>query len=132
MPGNVLNAPLERLQTYQTMSMAANVHGYWAVSRKKWSQKRLVVIVSWQSDPARLCLQQMQTTFYQQMHKCKLPSPTNAQMQTAFPNKCKLASHANVFESKWTPRQCNSKAFCHFNGIKSCLISASKVDRLDQ
>ena len=57
--------------------------------------------------------------------------PTNAQMQTTFSNKCKLASHANLLESKWTSRQCNSEAFCHFNGIKICLISASQMDRLD-
>ena len=57
-------------------------------------------------------------------------SPTNAncrlqQMQTALSNKYKLPSHANVLEFKWRPRQCNSKAFCHFYGIKSVLLSAA-------
>ena len=46
----------------------------------KWLEKRRVLIVGWQSSPARLCLRQMQTT----------PS-----------DKCKLLVHANLSESKW-------------------------------
>ena len=59
--------------------------------------KWLVVIVSGQSDPARLCLQQM---------------------QTAVSNKCKLPFHANLVESKWTSHQCNTKASVTLMGLK--------------
>ena len=48
----------------------------------KWLEKRRVLIVGWQSSPARLCLRQMQTTLS---------------------DKCKLLVHANLSESKWTP-----------------------------
>ena len=59
-------------------------------------------------------------------NKCKLPSSTNVncpiqQIQTTLSCKC-LGIQMEI-----PPMQCNSKAFCHFYGIKSVLLSAAQV-----